>query len=210
MLSPVEITPTIASDQHKAFENFTIVSPPRQGWSCPKCNRVYSPDVQECVKCNSNILTFPPLHKVYSSPNLDSGYASFVKTDVDNPQGITSDTVKSNQLPKTAIMNQDLLFDTLNDPLGINSIGFGGTDEEMKAYGKVISKQFFEEYKAALEKELPKIIIKVPEDTTVKIQKSEQLLPQGGGHFPSMPPSITKVDCGCNGNCSCNHYDQDY
>ena len=30
------------------------------GWQCPKCRRVYSPEVRECAPCNAKIVTdFP-------------------------------------------------------------------------------------------------------------------------------------------------------
>lgn len=30
--------------------------PPKgQGWACPKCNKVYSPSIMECYKCNSKV-----------------------------------------------------------------------------------------------------------------------------------------------------------
>ena len=31
----------------------------RQGWSCPKCGRVYSPDTPQCWYCNGGTKTIP-------------------------------------------------------------------------------------------------------------------------------------------------------
>ena len=28
--------------------------PPRQGWVCPKCGRVYSPNMMMCIYCGEN------------------------------------------------------------------------------------------------------------------------------------------------------------
>jgi len=31
----------------------------RQGWTCPKCGRVYSPDTPQCWYCNGGVKTMP-------------------------------------------------------------------------------------------------------------------------------------------------------
>ena len=33
-------------------DNYQLPAMSRPGWVCPKCGRVYGPDVQECWHCN--------------------------------------------------------------------------------------------------------------------------------------------------------------
>lgn len=35
-----------------------MFNPPQQGWTCPKCGRVYGPAHHECVPCNDHIAKF--------------------------------------------------------------------------------------------------------------------------------------------------------
>ena len=40
-------------------KNFKLDLENNQGWICPKCGRVYSPNVNECDLCNLGKTTFP-------------------------------------------------------------------------------------------------------------------------------------------------------
>lgn len=35
-----------------------------QGWTCPKCNKVYAPSVEECKACNEGVQVLPLLPPV--------------------------------------------------------------------------------------------------------------------------------------------------
>lgn len=44
------------SDKTEATkEQFIFVEAPKYGWVCPKCGKVYAPDVKECFTCNYNL-----------------------------------------------------------------------------------------------------------------------------------------------------------
>ena len=41
------------SDKTEATkEQFIFAEAPKYGWVCPKCGKVYAPDVKECLNCN--------------------------------------------------------------------------------------------------------------------------------------------------------------
>lgn len=46
------------------------------GWSCPHCNAVYAPTVEECYKCNSNFIAPSPAPV---SPEPESEWERWVK-----------------------------------------------------------------------------------------------------------------------------------
>ena len=40
------------SDKTAATKEQRIAESPKYGWVCPKCGKVYAPDVKECLNCN--------------------------------------------------------------------------------------------------------------------------------------------------------------
>ena len=68
----------------------TQVSPPRfvgwgrQGWICPKCGSVYSPDTPMCYKCNGNNQIMPATTTTKYLP--DGAITHIVKEPWNEPQ----------------------------------------------------------------------------------------------------------------------------
>ncbi len=52
------------------FDGLAALREP-QGWSCPKCGKVYAPWVWECHGCNSGIPAYQPGNTDYPFPGSD-------------------------------------------------------------------------------------------------------------------------------------------
>jgi len=37
----------------------------REGWICPKCQKVYAPEVMECASCNAGAVPYVPYYPPY-------------------------------------------------------------------------------------------------------------------------------------------------
>lgn len=40
------------------WSEYQIISMGPQGWICPKCGKVFSPNTSECIYCNNNTHTY--------------------------------------------------------------------------------------------------------------------------------------------------------
>ncbi len=49
--------------------------PQRLGWECPKCHKVFNPDVQQCWTCGNNNATITWSNTITTS-NVEGGYQS--------------------------------------------------------------------------------------------------------------------------------------